>query len=189
MILGKPPNLRLVKHQSRLPAEALRCLLQEALKTKPPSGFVFLGVLLPSKRWTWRPLAAPPQSSYEPVTPRSSITNRTNMARFIQCYVLQLLMLHRSASSLLRAKCPSFSVCFRTAPCWAHQVTACALTRLELPVCTTADQMITSSGKHEVEDYNLLCNGGIPLVVLSILGHQVFLCLRFFSICLFSRKL
>lgn len=89
-------------------------------------------------------------------------------------------------ASLLSQLSPVCQVPFLSL-CWVHQVTAHALTRLELPVCTTTDQMTTISGKHKVQDYNLLCNGGIPLTVLSILGHQVFLCLWVlgFSGCLF----
>lgn len=137
-------------------------------ESKSPSGLIVLGDLLPSKRWTWWPPAAPTQSFYEPMTPRNSFTNRINTAYFLQISVLQLLMLRCSVNSLLCAKWLSFSTCFPPAPYWASQVDStcfdpsgatCAppLTRWQLPL-----------GRQKMQDYNLLCKGGILLTLLAI---------------------
>lgn len=128
-----------MKHQSRLPAKAIGYLSQEALKTNPQQDSLFSVIREGPDGLQQLLLLSVSQSSCEAMTPRSSFTNRITATYYLWISNLQLLMLPYSAASLscVPGGFPSPCVCPNT-PCWTSQVTAHALTSLDLPVHTAA---------------------------------------------------
>lgn len=150
LTLGKTPRLRLVKHQNRLSAKVIGYLSQEALKTNPQQDSLFSVIREGPDGLQQLLLLSVSQSSWEAMTPRSSFTNRITATYYLCISNLQVLMLPSSADSLSCVPGGFPSPCDSpNTPCCTSQVTARALTSLDLPVHTAADQMTTTPGKTE----------------------------------------
>lgn len=136
--MGKTPKLRLVKHQSRLPAKVIGYLSQKPLKTNPQQDSLLSVIIcIPREGPDGLLLLSASQSSCEAMTPRSSFTNRITETYYLWIPNIKLLMLP-SLLGWLSLLWLSFSFVSPNTSCWTSQGTAHALASLELPVHTAA---------------------------------------------------